>query len=557
MPLTLYRYMFKELARLLAMVTVALVVVMAVAMAIKPVSEGALAPGAVVKLFIYLMPGMLTYALPVAAAFSATMVYFRMAGDNEITACAVSGISYRSLLLPAAVMGLALTLGMFFLANYMIPYFWQKAEKLGQRGVAKIIVDQLNSGAVFRPPGTDYIVYADGATIKDIPKHENADPTKPQLFQWIKLDKPAVAKSEPRTGKIEAEYTGNEARLLLYRQAYTQQTYVVVELTDATINDPKTNLTINVEQQKLGPHEIVLPFEQKPQFMSRNRLEQVANHPEENLKVIEKSDDLLKSLSELRALRRVREIIADDRPAHPLVLYGPLGERCTITAPRVALAKDQAVLNADGDRKVTVRVTREQDGKLLRWMRAESAIIEAEQRTRSDEPRLTLELTGVTVNAPELPTPTDLASSHLKLLRLPEKVAADLREARMEDLIARGLAEDDESIRKEVDRLNHVIESLRREIYAAINERAAMAVCTMMVMLLGAVMSMHLRQQVALVIFFWCFVPAIIAIVAINGGENVITSHDFHYAVGVVATWAGIVGLLGLIGFIYARLSKN
>lgn len=569
MPLTLYRYMFKELARLLVMVTVALVVVMAVAMAIKPVSEGALAPSAVMRLFIYLMPGMLTYALPVAAAFSATMVYFRMAGDNEITACAVSGISYRSLLLPAAVMGLTLTLGMSVLAYYVIPFFWQKAEELGQRGVAKIIVDQLNSGSVFRPPGTDFIVYADGAAIQDIQPQPDADPTKPQLFQWIKLDKPAVAKSEPRTGQIEAEYTGNEARFLLYRHAFTKKTYVVVELADATINDPKTNLTINVEKQVLGPHEIVLPFEQKPQFMSLGRLKQVRDHPEENMKVMEHSGELRRMLAELEALRRVREVIETGDQAHPLVLYGPQGERCTITAPAVAIQGDQAVLTATPNRPVQVRVTRESNSALLRWMRADSAIIEAEQRANSEEPRLTLELKNVTVNAPELPTPTQMASSHLKLLRMPESVTAHLdaliaqRNAVRPDqsaeqaLIQHALGEADESVQKGALRLKHVIDSLRREIYAAINERAAMAVCTMMVMLLGAVMSMHLRNQVALAIFFWCFVPAIVAIVAINGGKNVITSHDFHYAVGIAATWAGVVGLAGLIAFVYSRLSRN
>ena len=42
------------------------------------------------------------YALPVAAAFASTLTFYRMAADNEITAAAVSGVSYRSILLPVA-----------------------------------------------------------------------------------------------------------------------------------------------------------------------------------------------------------------------------------------------------------------------------------------------------------------------------------------------------------------------------------------------------------------------------------------------------------------------
>ena len=94
MPWTLYWYILRDLLKLLALATAVLVLVISAAVAIKPLSDGLLGPVALVKFILYTMPTTLQFALPFGAAFASTIVFNRMAADNEIVACSASGMSY-------------------------------------------------------------------------------------------------------------------------------------------------------------------------------------------------------------------------------------------------------------------------------------------------------------------------------------------------------------------------------------------------------------------------------------------------------------------------------
>ena len=53
-----------------------------------------------------------------------------MTADNEIQAMAVSGISYRRILLPAAALGIVLSVVMILLSQWVIPQFWSAIERM-------------------------------------------------------------------------------------------------------------------------------------------------------------------------------------------------------------------------------------------------------------------------------------------------------------------------------------------------------------------------------------------------------------------------------------------
>src|SRR4051794_40448386 len=115
MPWTLYRYILRELLRVLALSGTVLVVLVGFAVAIKPLSDGMLGPWSLVKFVAFTIPTVVGFVLPFAAAFSGTMVFSRMAADNEIIACRASGMSYPTMMLPVFALGLVLTLSLFFL----------------------------------------------------------------------------------------------------------------------------------------------------------------------------------------------------------------------------------------------------------------------------------------------------------------------------------------------------------------------------------------------------------------------------------------------------------
>jgi lipopolysaccharide export LptBFGC system permease protein LptF len=122
MPWLLYRYILGELLRVMVLTTAILVTVIAFGAAIKPLTnEDLLSAGQTAKYIVLAIVPMLQFALPFAAGFAATIVLHRLTSDNEITAAAVSGISYPRLLLPIGLLGAMLALVMVFLTQSLIP----------------------------------------------------------------------------------------------------------------------------------------------------------------------------------------------------------------------------------------------------------------------------------------------------------------------------------------------------------------------------------------------------------------------------------------------------
>jgi lipopolysaccharide export system permease protein len=76
----------------------------------------------VTKLFLFMIPYLLTYTLPIATLVAVLLSLGRLSGDNEIIAIRASGISIFSLILPILVLGLILSLLLVIFNDRLIPY---------------------------------------------------------------------------------------------------------------------------------------------------------------------------------------------------------------------------------------------------------------------------------------------------------------------------------------------------------------------------------------------------------------------------------------------------
>jgi lipopolysaccharide export system permease protein len=75
----------------------------------------------IIKLFLYLVPYILSYTIPMAI-LTATMVCFgRLASDNEVIAMKASGISLYKIGLPAIVLAFIISLGSVYLNDRILP----------------------------------------------------------------------------------------------------------------------------------------------------------------------------------------------------------------------------------------------------------------------------------------------------------------------------------------------------------------------------------------------------------------------------------------------------
>jgi lipopolysaccharide export LptBFGC system permease protein LptF len=105
--------------------------------------------------------------------------------------------------------------------------------------------------------------------------------------------------------------------------------------------------------------------------------------------------------------------------------------------------------------------------------------------------------------------------------------------------------------------LDRNILKLGRKIISQLHERAASALTCLMLLVFGAVLAMHLKGHMPLVVFFWSFMLAIVSIIIINTGQNLASSTKVTVSAGLTVLWAGNAGMALAILIVYRRLARN
>lgn len=235
MRLILHRYIFFELLKVFILSTAAITLFLALANALTELRDRGLGPIDSAHLVLYFVPAMLVFAMPVAALLTTTLVYGRLASDNEITACRASGVSMSTLLWPVLVLGLLIALATFSLHDHVIPWARYRAEDVGKQSIerfffhrmrtrrhvsfgglfisAKHIQGNILYGVVvrYREGGRNVVAYAPAARIDFLPV--DASPAAP-------ADRPAdvgTAEDEAKgPTRAEVAATCDDARVVRY-----------------------------------------------------------------------------------------------------------------------------------------------------------------------------------------------------------------------------------------------------------------------------------------------------------------------------------------------------
>lgn len=76
----------------------------------------------VTKLFLFMVPALLTYTLPVATLVAVLLSLGRLSSDNEIVTIKASGINLLTLIIPLLVVSLILSLVLVVFNDRVIPY---------------------------------------------------------------------------------------------------------------------------------------------------------------------------------------------------------------------------------------------------------------------------------------------------------------------------------------------------------------------------------------------------------------------------------------------------
>ena len=104
----LQRYVIGEVLRSFGLALLTMTAIFVLFMVAAQARDIGLAPGDIAHLVPYVIPSTLPYTIPVSLLFAATVIYGRLAGDNEIIAVKSAGLSVWIVLWPTVFLAVAL-----------------------------------------------------------------------------------------------------------------------------------------------------------------------------------------------------------------------------------------------------------------------------------------------------------------------------------------------------------------------------------------------------------------------------------------------------------------
>jgi len=531
MPLFLFWYILRDLLKLLVVSTTIMVVVISFGAAIQPLSKGLIGPVRLTLFILLAMPPMLQFALPFSAAFSATIVYHRMAQDNELSACAVSGVPYTQLLLPAATLGIVLTIGMSLLTNYVSPRFWEAMNRTAHLDAPEFFIRSVQRGEPIEAGNT--LIRAED--VEAIPQSDDSS-----AYASLRVFGLSILILEK--GEVEAIATAPQGVFNLTRVG--NNTVVTSAIDQLVVLNEANEDVLRTEDSQFEPMVFPSGFKESPKFMDLNQLRQIVDHPERFPSVADKIDDFRIWLTRRQLYL---ELDGQLRASGRAVLTGLPGSEGEPPSTRVEVYGSALAGNAAGNWLIRpeaesgrVRAVRFHEGNPDYEIISETAHLEPRLRSMLVEPTVDVIFSDAVMHDLSLDVTNRKDSTGFSRLRATKPIASEIRELSTRELadLARRFG-DDEVVKPMTNAIDHEIRKVTRKIVSRIHERTALSVSCLVMLLLGATLAIRLRHALPLTVYFCSFVPAIIGLILISSGTDLLRSVDASNATGMAVTWSG------------------
>lgn len=295
---TLFWYVFRDLVKIFLMASGVIAGIMSFGGLLRPLMEYGLGLGQVTQMLACFMPAMTTYAYPVAALFATTVVYGRLASDNEVTAVRAAGISLGplGLGLPALVSGAILCVISFLLLSYVVPVFTLKAEQTIFTNIGQLVasrIEQTHQIKLQQIGSQPITIFARSARV------EPNDPNLPNE-QFVTLNGVSIVTYETDGSdqklQIPAEFfMAEEATASIKQVQGDQATEEPVLLSAILKNGMKFPRDVTgqkdapiqggVSVQNFGPIPLPSIIRENTKFMDIRRLQYLSQHPEKSRRI--------------------------------------------------------------------------------------------------------------------------------------------------------------------------------------------------------------------------------------------------------------------------------
>lgn len=519
--------------------TLILVTVIAFGAAIKPLAQDhILGVGQAIKYILFAMVPMLQFALPFAGGFAATLTLHRMASDREIVAAVVSGISYSRLIAPIIGLGLAVTLVMVILTQLVIPRFWTLMERTITADIVGMFEASIGRGVPFRVG--DLQIYADDMNVVQNPAATDADTR-------IRLLRLAAIELGP-DGGVVTEITAHQAAVDVY--FHDGRTTLQLVLEDALAYNARTNSIFRAP--RTDPERgITVPglLDDDPSACTRSELRELINNPDQYPPVDEARRQLARALRQVDEWNILGALL--ERDGEFVLTEEGLSDR------QYRVRADELV---DGDIRTNdgapILILQEDAGIMVGLMEARQARLELNAAATESHIAFDIVATNVRVTTRVenvINERNEIIRRNLLPPPSPASSYALQSSARLIELAETRSSGSPEVIRRVVWLQGRILEILR-ESRSHLAKRYALSATAVLLISLGAILAILLRESPPLTVYLWAFLPSILDLVLISGGDQMIKDGKPG---GLIVMWSGNVLLIALCVIAFRRLTRN
>lgn len=557
MSKTLHWYILRELLRIFFLTTSLLTTILAFGGTFRPFTKAGLTLIQLLHVLTDLMPAMLAYSIPLAALFAAVIVYWRLATDNELTGARASGISYVALVMPAVVLGLAVGSVDLAFVGYVVPRFLQKTSQVIQMDAASMLLRNVGRRQPFLIKDK-MVVYADSAY--RVPTPSNDQPPAGTTRKIIQLR--GLAAMPLKNGRPTSIVIAKAANVIIDTSLARNQVSIGVQLENGTAFDPDSLRQIRGTIRYLPPdgkpEAIGSLLGNKPKFLDLFRLAQLQRDPLLSRPIAKKFNALLREL-------RLQEISGwyfhDFHPGKPMRFSRTNGS-AIVVSPAATLTGRHRNLLLTSVRSIPVQVRIIHHGKVTQIYLANQGELLISRQASDDESAATpairaaylaaLKLTGnvreknIGLDSRFHAGPPLIIISSIHPM-IPDSVIPAIPPIGKASPIVAQLIN---TIRRKEDRL-------RRQILSEFQSRGSFAFSCIVLVILGTGLGIILKGRNPLAVFVIGVVPAMILVLLINTGREMIARTPNSDVPGTVVIWAGNVIILILNVAIYSRLLKR
>lgn len=543
---TLFWYLFRDLARIFVLASVVIAGIMSFGGLLRPLTHFGLDPMRVGQMWLYLMPAMMSYSMPVAAVFASSIVYGRLAADNELTACRAAGLSYASVALPGLTLGIAASICSLVMLGFVVPFFFLQAERIVYGNVARYIAAGIERTHTLPLKGGPTI-FAQQAYIP--PDLQRDDEQTVVLIQPTLID--YEGDPEDPTLKIPKSFSIAEEATLYIRQSDDGESDIRGVLVGVT-SFPRQ---LGVRPQgglERTEFRISRPslIRQEVKFMGIARLKELISRPEETERVRRELAGFIE--------REQREILFDQiaetlktRPTDGYVFES--AERYVLRAAGGRWWRSEKGLRVEAGSQ-PLRITRVESAERTRTYEARAVDVEADMDNVADRIVISLKMEDVSL----LDMGDRIAkSSDRQVLSIPMGEAI----RRIEDRKVADYFQNDWQSDEARRVLKQRVLTSMNEATAELHSRVSFALSCLVLVLVGTALGMLLRSGDFLSAFAVSVIPALVSITLVVAGaqtaKDVTASLQQSLGLGLSLIWAGNAISILLAAWLFRRLRKG